>query len=396
MSSAPAPSRGPVTSPARAGFCGSCLIFAAVLGALLSGCGQRAQSRPPPAVPVIAVLQKDVPIQGEWVATLDGNVNARIQPQVSGYLIKQDYREGAYVHKDEVLFEIDPRPFQATLDMAKAQLAQARAQLGNASLNVKRDIPEAEAGAIPHAQLDTDTQAQLAAKAAVAAGDAAVEQAELNLGFTKVRSLIDGIAGITQVQVGNLVTQSTVLTSVSDVNPIRAYFPVTTEEYLRMAAPASHGPEAPSVAGLPLRLLLSDGSSYPAAGELLFADRQVDQQTGTIRLVGAFPNPGNVLRPGQYAKVQAVTQTRKGALLVPQRAVTELQGAQQVALVDNNNRVSIRTVQVGERSGPLWIIASGLAPGDRVVVEGVAKVQDGSLVTPVPYETQGGQDSEAR
>jgi RND family efflux transporter MFP subunit len=366
---------------------------------ILAGCGPHApQQRAPQSVPVTTVLQQDVPIQGEWPASLDGNVNARIQPQVSGYLIKQDYREGAFVHKGELLFEIDPRPFQATLDMAKAQLAQARAQLGNATLNVTRDVPEAEAGAIPRAQLDTDTQTKLAASAAVEAGEAAVEQAELNLGFTRVRSLIDGIAGITQVQVGNLVTPSTVLTSVSDVNPIRAYFPVTTEEYLRMAAPAGHGPDAPSVAGLPLHLLLSDGSTHPSPGVLLFADRQVDAQTGTIRLVGAFPNPGNVLRPGEYGKVRAVTVTRKGALLVPQRAVTELQGAQQVALVGPDDKVSIRTVQVGERVGALWIVASGLKPGDRVVVEGTSKVQDGSLVTPVPYQPTGqnGQDSEAK
>jgi membrane fusion protein (multidrug efflux system) len=356
-----------------------------MLPCALTGCGEeRAAARPRPSVPVTTVLQQDVPIQAEWVATLDGNVNAQIQPQVGGYLIRQDYREGAFVHKDDVLFEIDPRPFQAALDLAKAQLAQARAQLGTATLNVKRDVPEAEAGAIPRAQLETDTQAQLAAKAAVAAGEAAVEQAKLNLEFTKVRSLIDGIAGITQVQVGNLVTPSTVLTAVSDVDPIRAYFPVTTEDYLRLAGAKDDGTSA--VTGLSLQLALSDGSTHAGAGQLLFADRQVDRQTGTIRLVGAFPNPGNVLRPGQYAKVRAVTQTRKGALLVPQRAVTELQGAQQVAVVGADDRVSIRTVQVGERVGSLWIIALGLKAGERVIVEGAGKVQNGSLVTPVLYQ----------
>jgi membrane fusion protein (multidrug efflux system) len=326
-----------------------------------------------------------VPIYSQWVATLDGYINAQIQPQVSGYIIRQNYREGAYVHKDEVLFEIDPRPFQAAFDLAKAQLAQAEAQLGNATLNVKRDIPEAQAGAIPQSQLDTDTQAQLAARAAAEAGKAALEQATLNLGFTKVRSLINGIAGIAQVQVGNLVTPTTVLTSVSDVDPIKAYFPVTAEEYLRMAEEIKRSNDAPAgKATFPLQLILSDGRPHEP-GRLLFADRQVDQQTGTIRLAGAFPNPGNLLRPGQYGKVRAVTELRKGALLVPQRAVTELQGAQQVAVVGDDNRVSIRSVQTGERVGAMWIITSGLAAGARVVAEGAGKVQDGGLVAPLPF-----------
>jgi len=335
-------------------------------------------------VEVASVVRRDVPIYGEWVATLDGYINAQIQPQVIGYIIKQDYREGSLVHKDDVLFEIDPRPFQAALDLAKAQLAQAEAQLGNANLNVKRDVPEAEAGAIPKSQLDTDTQAQLAARAAAAAGKAAVEQAELNLGFTKVRSLIGGIAGIAQVQVGNLVSPTTVVTSVSDVDPIKAYFPVTSEQYLQMAAEinrASSDPQAAST-DIPLQLILSD---HAQPGRLLFADRQIDQQTGTMRLAGAFSNPGNLLRPGQYGKVRAVTELRKGALLVPQRAVTELQGSEQVAVVGRNDQVSIRTVQTGERVGAMWIIARGLSADDRVVAEGTAKVQDGSFVTPIPF-----------
>lgn len=335
-------------------------------------------------MPVVKVLQQDVPIQGEWVATLDGYVNAQIQPQVSGYIIKQDYREGSFVHKGQVLFEIDPRPFQAALDMAKAQLAQAEAQLGNASLNVKRDIPEAQAGAIPKSQLDTDTQSELAARAAVAAGKAAVEQASLNLGFTRVRSLISGIAGIAQVQVGNLVSPTTVVTSVSDVDPIKAYFPVTADEYLRMASKISQASKAGGPT-FPLQLVLSDGRVHPQPGRLLFADRQVDQQTGTIRLAGAFPNPGNLLRPGQYGKVRAITDLQKGALLVPQRAVTELQGSAQVAVVGADHRVTIRTVQTGDRVGTLWIITSGLRPGEEVVAEGADKVGAGSLVTPLPY-----------
>jgi membrane fusion protein (multidrug efflux system) len=246
------------------------------------------------------VVKTDVSIHSEWVATLDGYVNAQIQPQVTGYLIKQDFREGSFVHKNDVLFEIDPRPFQAVLDQANAQLAQAKAQLDNATLNVKRDIPEAEANAIAQSQLEGDTQMQLAAKATVEAGRAAVEQAALNLSFTKVRSLISGIADITQVQVGNLVTPSTVLTGVSQVDPIKSYFPISGEDYLRIADKID--PETvnllSSAAPIPLQLILSNGNTYAYSGSILFADRQVDQQTGTIRIAGAFANPGNILRPG--------------------------------------------------------------------------------------------------
>ena len=369
----------------------------ALLGCLLivvhcAGCAQKASPQGvAPQVQVAPVVQRDVSIYSEWVATLDGYVNAQIQPQVSGYLIKQDYREGSFVHRDDVLFEIDPRPFQAALDQAKAQLAQAEAQLGNATLNVNRDIPEAEANAIARSQLEGDTQAQLAAKATVAAGRAAVEQAALNLSFTKVRSLISGIAGIAQVQVGNLVTPSTVLTGVSQVDPIKTYFPISAEEYLRIADKIH--PETvnllSSAAPIPLQLMLSNGGTYARSGSILFADRQVDQQTGTIRIAGAFANPGNILRPGQYAKVRAVTQILKGALLVPQRAVSQLQGAAQVAVVGADDKITIRGVQTGERVDTMWEIRSGLKAGERVVAEGTQKVKEGSTVTPTPFTTGG-------
>ena len=359
---------------------------------LSTGCSQTASPPKPPQVQVAPVVQKDVSLHSEWVATLDGYVNAQIQPHVTGYLIKQDYREGSLVHKDDVLFEIDPRPFQAVLDQAKAQLAQAEAQLENATLNVKRDIPEAEANAIPHSQLENDTQMQLAAKATVAASRATVEQAALNLSFTKVRSLISGIAGITQIQVGNLVTPATVLTAVSQVDPIKTYFPIGAEDYLRIADKIH--PETvnllSSVAPIPLQLILENGSPYAHDGSILFADRQVDQQTGTIRIVGAFANPGNILRPGQYGKVRAVTQILKGALLIPQRAVSQLQGSDQVAVVGPDNKISLRTVQTGERVDAMWIISSGLKAGDRVVAEGTQKAKDGSTVTPVPYSAPSG------
>ena len=372
---------------------GSALLFSLFGSLLCAGCAQKKSPPPrPPQVQVARVVEKDVSIYGEWVATLDGYVNAQIQPHVTGYLIKQDYREGSLVHKDDVLFEIDPRPFQAALDQAKAQLAQAEAQLGNATLNVKRDIPEAEANAIPRSQLENDTQMQLAAKATVEASRAAVEQAELNLSFTKVRSLISGIAGITQVQVGNLVTPSTVLTGVSQVDPIKTYFPISGEDYLRIAGKLH--PETvnllSSASPIPLQLMLSNGGTYAQGGNILFADRQVDPQTGTIRIAGAFPNPGNILRPGQYAKVRAVTQVLKGALLIPQRAVSQLQGSAQVAVVGADNKVTIRAVQTGERVDAMWVISSGLIAGDQVVAEGAQKVKAGSTVTPVPYNTAPG------
>ena len=272
------------------------------------------------------------------------------------------------------------------LDQARAQLAQAQAQLGNANANLRRDIPEAEVSAIPRSQLETDTQAQAAASAGVQAAQATVEQAELNLGFTKVRSLISGIAGIAQVQVGNLVSLSTVLTGVSQVDPIKVYFPITGDEYLRIADQIPNTVDLLSgKQGIPLQLILSNGNTYAHPGRVLFADRQVDAQTGTIRIGSAFPNPGNILRPGQYGRVRAVTEIRKDALLVPQRAVSELQGTYQVATVGPDNRVSIRTVQAGPRVGTMWIIDKGLNAGERVIAEGAGRVRNGSPVTPVAF-----------
>lgn len=367
------------------------LLILAVLAQVFSGgCGhpQAASAPRPPVVEVANVIVRNVPIHGEWIATLQGYVNAQIQPQVTGYIIKQDYREGSFVQKGDVLFEIDPRPFQAILDQAKAQMAQAEAQLGAATLNVKRDIPEAQAHAIPQSQLDNDTQAQLAGKATVAAAKAAVEQASLNLGYTQVRSLISGIAGIAQVQVGNLVTPSTVLTAVSQVNPIKAYFPISGVEYLQVAGRMNPGAVnlLSGRAVIPLQLILSNGKTYGYTGRILFANRQMDQQTGTIQIVGAFPNPARILRPGETGRVRAVTEIRKSALLVPQRAVTELQGGYQVAVIGADNKVSLRTVQVGQQIGTLWVINQGLAPGERVVAEGTEKVRDGMVITPEPYK----------
>jgi len=349
----------------------------------------RAAGPPPsPEVEVAPVVQRDVAVHGEWVGTLEGYVNAQISPQVSGYLIRQDYREGALVKEGQLLFEIDPRPFQAVLDQAKGQLAQAQAQMANAEINVKRDIPEAQAHAIPQSQLDTDTQSLLAAKAAVEADQAAVEQASINLGYTKVVSLIGGIAGINTVQVGNLVGPSTVLTAVSQVSPIKVYFPISEQEYLRMADGGGPGSVdfITHASRIPLKLTLADGSTYPHPGRIIFADRQVNTQTGTIQIVGEFPNSKNLLRPGQYARVEAPTGEISGALLVPQSAVAQLQGTDELTVIGADNRAQLRNVQVGPTEGTLWVITSGLKPGERVVAVGAEKIKEGQQVNPTPYK----------
>jgi RND family efflux transporter MFP subunit len=357
----------------------------------LLGCGNATKASappPPPAVEVADVIQKDVPIYGEWIATLDGFVNAQIQPHVSGYLIKQNYKEGALVRKGDVLFEIDPRPFKAALDQAKGQLAQAEAQLGKATLDVKRDTPLAQARAIAQSQLDNDIQARLGAVASVVAAKAMVEQAQLNLEFTKVTSLVDGIAGLAQMQIGNLVGPNSVLTSVSQVDPIKSYFTVSEQEYLdfnrRFPTEARRAAETKR---FQLELILADGTVYPRKGTVSFADRAVDPGTGAIRIAGLFSNPGNILRPGQYGRIRTATDTKQGALLVPQRAVSELQGSYQVAVVGSDNKVSIRPVKVGERVGTMWIIDEGIKPGERVVVEGSQKVKEGAPVNPKPFNS---------
>jgi membrane fusion protein (multidrug efflux system) len=351
----------------------------------LGGCGGVKASAPaarPPEVEVVDVVQKDVPVVSEWTATLDGFVNAQIQPRVAGYLTKQEYTEGSYVRKGQVLFEIDLRPFAAALHQAKGQLAQAEAALGKAQQDVQRDKPLAEARAIAQSQLDNDIQAELGARAEVETAEASVEQAQLNVGFTKVFSLIDGIAGIAQTQIGNLVSNTTVLTSVSQVNPIKAYFFISEQQYMLTQSAGKNGTEKDAWKGVKLKLTLSDGKIFPHEGSFLLADRQVDANTGTIRVVGSFPNPNNLLRPGQFGRVRAEMGTQKSALLVPQRAVTELQGNYQLAVVGSDNKVSIRPVKVGPSVGKMLIIQEGLKAHERVIVEGLQKVKDGTLVTP--------------
>jgi membrane fusion protein (multidrug efflux system) len=355
---------------------------------LLTACAKKQgapQVVPPMPVTVATVEQRDVSLYGDWVATLDGFVNAQIQPQVSGYMIKQDYREGSVVQSGQVLFEIDPRPFQATLDQAEGQLAQARAQLGLADINVMRDTPLSKARAIAQSQLDNEVQQQAAQIAAVRTAEANVEQAQLNLGFTKVRSLVTGIAGRAMTQVGNLVSQSTALTTVSQVNPIKVYFSISEQEYLGLSGRVKAGGKVDLLRSgntIPLQLTLGDGNFYPYKGQIVFVDRQVNPQTGTIQIAGSFPNPQNLLRPGQFGRIKAETEVRHDALLIPQRAVNELQGSYQVAVVDSNNTVQIRSVALGPQLGSDLIITSGINPKERVVTEGVSKLKDGMRVSP--------------
>jgi RND family efflux transporter MFP subunit len=369
------------------------IILLVALAIFASSCnrGRAATATATPEVEVATVEQRDVPVFSEWVATLDGYVNAQIRPQVSGYIIKQDYVEGSVVRKGQVLFEIDPRPFSAALDHAKGDLAQEQAQLGKSMLDVDRDTPLAEAKAIAQSQLDNEVQAKLGAQAAIESGRATVEQAELNLEWTKVTSLVDGIAGIAQVQIGNLVGPTSVLTSVSQVEPIKAYFPISEREYVlvqkeRDTTPSKH---AIRFFGSSLDLILTDGSIYPQKGKILLADRQVDPNTGTIRIVAAFPNPGNVLRPGQYGRVRVETDMKKGALLLPQSAVAQSQGSYQVAVVGGDHKVSMRTVRPGATVGTMWVIDDGLKPGEQVAAEGPQKLKEGTLVTPKPVHLSG-------
>ncbi len=376
---------------------------------------------PPPEVLVAAVVERDLPVTHQWIGTLNGLVNAAINAEVTGYLLRQDYAEGSFVHQGQLLFEIDPRPFQAAVDQAAGQLAQAKAQVTQAQavlaqsqaqlvsaeanqrksqLDEEKYKPLFEDKAVTRQDLDNSVQtnqsnvaqvaaakaqvetskAQIeAAAAAVKAAEANLETAKVNLGFTRLTSLIDGIAGAAAVQVGNLVTPSSAaVTTVSTLDPVKAVFTVSEQEYLSLA-------RADALHHLQLKLILADGSTHPKDGRFSFADRQVDPSTGAIQMTALFANPGNILRPGQYAMVRAVTGEDKGALLVPQPAVTELQGGYEVVEVGSDNKVTTRQVQVGERVGTMWVIASGLKPGERVVVEGQQKLRSGMRVQPKPY-----------
>jgi len=411
-------------------------LSAVVIALLIVGVGSKSKEKaptaaPPPAnVEVAQVESQNVPIFSEWIGSLDGMVNAEIRAQVTGYLLRQSYKEGSFIRKGQLLFEIDPRPFQAALDQAKGDLAKAQAQLAQANsqllqaqaqlaqaeanqvkaqLDADRYTPLAKEKAVTAQELDNAVQANIAAKAQVKAANAGVETAksaivaanaaveasratvktaELNLSFTKITSPIDGVAGIAQAQVGNLIQPNGgALTTVSTLDPIKAYFTLSEQEYLAYTRRDSIEKKwGAGARGLELELVLADGSTFPHKGRFFVADRQVDQKTGAIRLAGTFPNPGNTLRPGQYARVRAITSMKENALLVPQRAVTELQGSYRVAVVGNDNKVNIRPVKVGPRVGSMWVIEDGLKPDERVVAEGTQKVRAEATVNPIPFK----------
>lgn len=365
------------------------ILCAALLPLLVVGCSKKPAQKHPQMGPfpltVVAAKQKAVPVYGKWVGTLAGYVDAQISPEVSGYLVRQNYREGSYVHKGQILFEIDPRPFQAALDKAQGALQQVQAQLQLANIDLHRDRPLAQAHAIAQSQLDNDIQQVAADKAAVVSAKANVESAQLNLGFTKVRSLINGIAGLAQIQVGNLVSPTSVLTSVSQVSPIKVYFGISEQEYLELSQLARAGGKSNllnSGDAVPLQLTLANGQVYPYKGHIVFVDRAVNPQTGTLMIAGSFPNPNRLLRPGQFGNVKAETMMLQNAVVVPQQALNELQGTYEVAVVTPANKIHIQPVKLGPEVGNMQVIESGLKPGQQVAVESVGKLREGMPVAP--------------
>ena len=363
------------------------VIPAAAMGLLFSGCKEKPAPAPPPQVQVITVTPQDVPIYEQWIGTLDGYPNAQIRAQVTGYLTKQDYAEGSAVKQGDLLFEIDPRPLKSALNQALGKLAQDKAQQGKTELDVKRFTPLAKEQAISQEQLDDAVQANLASAAAIQADQAAMESAALNLGFCRITSPVDGIAGIALAQIGDLVGPGgAVLTTVSTIDPMRAYFSISEQSYLAFYHQYTNAAERTAYQEqMQLQLILSDGSTYPLPGKWFFTDRQIDANTGTLQVAALFPNPDYVLRPGQYALVRGKTETRHGAILVPQRAVTELQGSYQVVIIDSENKAHLKTVRVGVQVGNDWLIDEGLEANDRVVAEGAQKVKEGTEVIPQPY-----------
>ncbi|MEA2626442.1 MAG: rane fusion protein multidrug efflux system [Candidatus Binatota bacterium] len=361
--------------------CGAATVVAALVS---SACRKEAMTPPPAAeVFVVNVVEQDVPIYSEWVGTTDGFVNAQVRPRVQGYLLKQNYADGADVKAGQLLFQIDDREYKNALDQALGNLAQQRAALKKNQLDVARYTPLAAKGAVSTEELDDAVQAARGSQAQVEAAQAAVQTAKLDLGWTQVFAPIDGIAGIATVQVGDLVTSATLLTTVSQLNPIKVSFPISEQEYLRFAERIKEHQRTGRAKDEPdLELILADGSTYRYPGNFYVANRQVEIQTGTIQIQALFPNRDDILRPGQYAKVRAPIRVRRAALLVPQRAVQETQGQYQVAVVGPDNKVAFRTVKPSEQVGSLWIIDEGLHAGDRVVTEGLQKIKDGVVVNP--------------
>jgi len=369
----------------------SALIAVVGVGVALTGCShhQAAAAREPTEVLVTSVVQRDVPIYREWVAQLNGSVNAQISPKVSGYIIKRNYQEGYFVTKGQILFEIDARPLRASLDQAKATVAGAMANLGNSKLNVARDTPLAKEKAIAQSQLDNDVQTMKANQAALDAALAEQQTAELNLAWTKVRSPIDGIAGVAAAQVGNLVSTSSILTNVSQLDPIRAYFSISESDYLSIAPQLSmivHGEASSAVIGATeAQFIQANGLPFASPGRFVLVGREVNNTTGTIQFATDFQNKGSILRPGGFGRVRIKIGTAKDALLIPQQAVNEVQGEYQVVVLSVDSKAEFRSVEVGERTGIDWIVSKGLKPDERVVVEGFQKLRNGSPVAAKPY-----------
>jgi membrane fusion protein, multidrug efflux system len=359
------------------------LCVSLLLLATLAGCSSQEEkpAPPPPGVTVTPVVQKDVDIQQEWVGTMLGNVDADIRPKVEGFLLSQDYSEGSYVNKGQPMFQLDPRQAQAAVQQAQGRLERARASLAQAQIDVKRYTPLVAQKAVSQAELDKALSMERAATAEVDADQAGVDNAKLNLGWTTVTSPISGIAGISKVGIGDLMTPTTLMTTISSLNPIYVDFNIAEQDYMRFVRE-----KVGQGSGRLLQLILGDGTLFPQRGRALLVNREVDARTGTIQVRAEFPNPGNVLRPGQYARIRAVTEVRKGALVVPQQAVLELQGIYQVGVVGADNKVTIQTVKLGPQLADVWLVESGLKAGDSVVVDGLQRIKNGMTVAPTPFK----------
>jgi len=358
------------------------LLFAALL-LIQAGCSTKKESPapPPPGVTVAPVVQRDVPIYREWVGTMLGNIDADIRPKVEGFLLQRLYAEGSYVEKGQRMFQLDPRQAQAAVEQGRGKLERTRAVLAQAQIDVRRYTPLVAQRAVSQAELDKALSLEKAETAELEADQAALDNAKLNLGWTTVTSPISGIAGVAKVHIGDLITPTTVMTTISSVNPIHVDFSVAEQAYLRFVREKTG-----RSAGRDLELILGDGTEFPQRGHLILVNREVDPQTGTIQVRAEFPNPGNVLRPGQYARIRAVTEVRKDALLIPQRAVSELQGVYQVAVVGPDNQATIKAVKLGPQNGDMWVVESGLQVGDNVVVDGLQRVKSGMTVAPTPFK----------
>jgi RND family efflux transporter MFP subunit len=380
-----------VTSMVRAGAL-TALLF------LAPACARKQSPAPPPVeVLVVPVVQMDVPVVGEWIGTLDGSVNADIRPKIEGYLLRQIYKEGQFVHRNDLLFEIDPRQFRAALEQARGTLARAEAQLSKATNDVDRFTPLAAQRAISQQELDNAIAAQRDARGGLAAARAAVDQSALNLAWTRVTSPIEGIAGIARTQVGDLVNTQSVMTTVSTVDPIRVTIGISEREYMDRAASINRASYPTTERGPELELILEDGTVFPEKGKAVLVDREVNVKTGTLTVKGFFPNPHNILRPGQYAHIRAQLSVRPGALVVPQRAVTELQGGARVAVAGADRKAEIRAVETGPHVGELWVIEKGLKAGENVIVSGLQYLRAGTPVAakpaPAPPPTPAAQAS---